>query len=234
MAFQKTAGETASTQNMIHQCYFLQAQATQLFTHEPYVPFGLEPEVNPTILDACPELRSKEVRLAVLEHAAFLWHWRNHRDTDPWIGFTSYRQVEKQFPFIFESRAHVERELTRADIVSWGLVKFAVTLSQQAELFHPGINEYMGRLFGAFGETIPREYHLFHGGGFANYWVMSWENFDAYMHWFAPKLTWCLANGEQPYARDNPKWLSYVLERLFIVWYLTTRKNIVFVGGVAA
>lgn len=219
---------------MIHQCYFLPSQAAALFTHDPYTPFGLEPEVNGEILRGCPELQTKEARLAVLEHAALLWHWRQRNDTDSWIGFTSHRQLEKQFPFVFEDRGHVERELAKADIVSWGLVHFTISLSQQAEMFHPGINEYMGRLFGAFGETIPRDYHVLRTGAFANYWVMRRDVFDAYMQWFAPKMLWCLAHANLPYAEANPKWLSYVLERLLIVWYLTARKTVSFVGGASA
>jgi hypothetical protein len=133
-------------------------------------------------------------------------------DADPWIGFTSYRQREKQFPFCFADRRHVEELLTNADLVCWGRCEFPQSLSQQAESFHPGINEYMGRLFGALGEPIPRLYHVLQEGAF-------------------PKLSWCLAHRHLPYATADPKWLSYVLERLFIIWYLTTGKRIVFAGG---
>jgi hypothetical protein len=218
---------------MIHQCYFLPLQVPSLFQHDPYIPFGLEPRVNGDITLACPELVHAEDRLAVLEHAALLWHWRNRKDVDPWIGFTSYRQLDKEFPFVFKSRQHVQHELAGAEIVAWGLVRFPVSLSQQAELCHPGINEYLGLLFAAFGETIPREYHLIREGGFCNYWVMGRRTFDEYMRWFAPKMTWCMAHSNLPYARASPKSLSYVLERLFIVWYLTTRKSIAFIGGAA-
>jgi hypothetical protein len=60
---------------------------------------------------------------------------------------------------------------------------------------------------------------------------MSRALFQEYMEWFVPKLSWCLAHRHLPYATADPKWLSYVLERLFIIWYLTMGKRIVFAGG---
>jgi hypothetical protein len=216
---------------MIHQCYFRPDQVGALFQHEPYTGFGLEPEVNPDITAACPELRSKAARTAVLEHAAFLWHWRNPRDTDPWIGFTSYRQLGKGYPFVFRDRAQVESALAPVDIACWGGLRFNVTLSQQAEMYHPGINEYLGRLFGAFHEVVPRHYHVEKEGGFANYWVMRREDFERYMEWFTPKMVWCLAHANLPYAQAEPRWLSYVLERLFIIWYMQAGKRVSFVDG---
>jgi hypothetical protein len=57
------------------------------------------------------------------------------------------------------------------------------------------------------------------------------KDFERYMQWFAPKMAWCLAHADLPYAQAQPRWLSYLLERLFIIWYQTAGKRAAFVGG---
>lgn len=214
---------------MIHQCYFRTSQRNVLFEHPPYKPFGLEPEVNADLFVDCPELRNPSMRLAILEYAAMLWHWRNpEADCDPWIGFTSYRQIEKGYRFEWESKEHVKEALIHHDLACWGHMRFTVTLSQQAELFHPGLNEFMGRILGYYGVTVPRDFHTSHEGCFASYWVMTRTLFNEWMKWLWPFMLWCFTHTHLPYLMANAKW--HVLERLFNVWYMTRQPKIIVVG----
>ena len=109
---------------MIHQCYFAEAQRARLFQKPVYRGFGLEPEVNPELARNCPELQEARNRPLLCEYAALLHLWRNPElDPDPWIGFSSYRQLDK-FPTVFQSHQQIDRLLEGCDIVGWGGYEF--------------------------------------------------------------------------------------------------------------
>jgi hypothetical protein len=163
---------------------------------------------------------------------ALLHLWRNPElDTDPWIGFTSYDQLEK-FPMTLADRQEVESVLSSADVVGWGGYSFVdaisgrpVTVAEQAERFLPGFNSSLMRLIMLLNDPLPQSYFLATTGLFCNYWVMSKENFNEYMEWSSPLVFFALRNPDA-ILRQTPKALSHLCERLFICWYGLKEKRV--------
>lgn len=217
---------------VIHQCYFAEAQRERLFSSPLYRGFGLYSSVNPGIARNCPELADPKNQPLLSEYAAMLHLWRNPElDRDSWIGFTSYRQLEK-FPTILINRQALVEDLAHCDIVGWGFYQFLdaishqpISLAEQGERCHPGITSSLWRLLLRAGETLPEHYLQANQGLFCNYWVMSRANFDAFMHWSFPLVQWSLQEPD-PYVQSQPRSLSYLVERLFICWYLLTHKRL--------
>ena len=126
---------------MIYQCYFQKAQKPTLFSYEPYKGFGLEVSVNKKLFLNCPELSEHTARTQLTEYSAFLWHWRNdYLNPDDWIGFTSYRQLDK-FKHVFETKDQVTELLKENKVVGWGQYQLHgkdgrdIPLSEQAEFY---------------------------------------------------------------------------------------------------
>jgi hypothetical protein len=230
---------------MIHQCYFAPEHLKNTFRDEPYRPFGLEPEVNAEITNNCPELASEDTRMALAEYGAMLHHWRNPTlDSDPWIGFTSYRQLTKS-PFKFSKRSEVELLLNRGDFVTWyawwvAPAKFGPLrgAAAQAEANHPGIHQFMVDVLNLRGLTIPAGYETAPLVSYANYWAMPRSRFDAFMEWSWPIIADALAmdhpylsTPSRPGSRDNKRRaIGYFMERIFILWALHARLRVVAVG----
>src|SRR5262249_50729223 len=153
-----------------------------------YRGFGLYTAVNPDIGRKCPELADPAHQHALCEYGAMLHLWRNPElDTDPWIGFTSYRQLEK-FPTILTDRRALEAALARADVAGWAFYEFVeapsgrpISIAEHRERFHPGITSFLWQLLLARNETLPLDYLTSNTGLFCNYWVMSKQNFDEFM-----------------------------------------------------
>ena len=214
---------------MIYQCYFRASQESRLFTGGTYTGFGLEPEVNPHLLDNCPELADPVTRLALSEYAAFLNTWRRPLDGDDWIGFTSYRQLDKS-DVVFESKSQIERLLARHDLVAWhvwsvGHLRFngLTGAAAQAEYSHPDIHWFIRDLFAHFDVPIPDGYFTADAVPYANYWAMSKERFRMFMEWSWPLVQYALELNH-PYKRpgrphaDSGRAVGYVAERLFVMW----------------
>lgn len=218
---------------MIYQCYYKKSQENYLFPFPMYKGFGLEPEVNLRLFLNCPELESYATRLALVEYAAMLWHYRNSKDLR-WIGFTSFRQLDK-VGYVFTDTTELEY-INSSKVIAWLEYEFVtlkghpLTLAKQAEECHPGINKALEDCFASFGESVPSQWYTNTSGFFANYWVMEWEMFIKYMTYLIPKVEWALENipntewyNSQPeYATvSKGKCVGYFLERLFILWYLS-------------
>ena len=150
---------------MIYQCYFAEGQQSSIFKSALYEGFGLEPEVNASITDNCPELEDPRVRMYLTEYAAMLHLWRNpHKIKDDWIGFTSYRQLDK-FPTILQpdDLEAIKTSLQESDILGWGFYKLLDTFTQEdvtpaflSECCHPGIMNYAQTVMEQFQEKIPK------------------------------------------------------------------------------
>ncbi|MDP2875353.1 MAG: hypothetical protein Q8O00_04155, partial [Holophaga sp.] len=202
----------------------------------------------------CPELEDPAVRLALTEYAAFLHLWRNPPgDGDDWIGFTSYRQLAKT-PFRFWSKWQIRWALWRHDGVGWGF--HGVRRHQegpwrgaaaQAEKEHPGIMAFLAILAEKFEFEIPERFCTDRFVLFASYWVLPKKLFSAYMDWSWPIVAWCLAHRNDYDFLRNPlprqvldherlsssnqgKNLGYVVERLFILWYINSNLKIKRIG----
>jgi len=223
---------------MIYQLFYKPEHRADLFQNDPYKPFGLEPEVNSELLKNCDELTSHKDRLQLVEYGAFLWHWRNDTQ-DPWIGFTSHRQKDKT-TFSFSSSDEVSKLLSEHDIVGWGKYGlldrkgFPITLAKQAEVCHPGLNQFISEVFSRFDKKVPMRWFEDNFGFFANYWVMPKDMFHEFMEYSWPMVKWSVENitSSDYYRTQNSygtvsreKCVGYFLERLFILWYLEKDLN---------
>lgn len=223
---------------MIHQCYFEDAQRSRLFDSPLYRGFGLYSAVNPAIARNCPELEDPANQRRLSEYAAMLHHWRNPElDSDPWIGFTSYRQLDK-VPTILHDRKALEEALCQHDVLGWGFYSFfhvpsgrSMTLAEQGEYCHSGMTACLQALLGERGEALPASYRESNTGLFCNYWVMSRQSFNQLMLWSYPLVRRCL-DQPQRISSSEPRFLAYLAERLFICWYGLTNKRLANVGQV--
>jgi hypothetical protein len=230
---------------MIYQCYFKKGQEEKIFKTPVYSGFGLEPEVNSNLFLNCSELKEEKIRLQLTEYACFLWHWRNPTiNPDSWFGTTSYRQLDKT-PFIFKDKNLIETQTEKNIILGWGFYDLvdrkgnSISLAKQAEVCHPGINDFIQEAFNQKNLTIPKEYYTQTIGLFANYWVMSNKMFDDYMNFSWPLVSWALENREvfDYFKNDMPgktvtkeKAVGYFMERLFLLWYLKNKHTLQIVG----
>jgi len=224
---------------MIYQCYFAENQRERLFKGALYRGFGLEPVVNPDLTRNCPELDTRHNRTALSEYAAMLHLWRNPLDAEPWIGFTSYRQLDKS-PTCFADRDRepIELLLRSTDILGWGFYRLVNatsgnpgSIAEISETCHPGITAFLEQLLARTRTPLPAAYFEHDIGLFANYWIMSRENFDAFMRWSAPLVSWCLTQRESlAFLSTNPRSVGFVAERLFILWYLLLDKRLANLG----
>jgi hypothetical protein len=213
---------------VIYQCHPNDNRFTESFG-PLYRTFSLDRLANLNLLMRAPELLTEENRYALSEYAAMLHFWRNpDRRPDNWIGFTSYRQMEKVH-FTLQPQ-HLDG-LREYDILTWGWLTVQTrNIGAHAEAYHPGIVATMARLLGHFGLAFPPEWSNCASAVFANYWLMSVRNFNEYMHWSCPLIQWMLANPEgDPFLtqkRQHENGIGYIMERLFIVWYNAHRKSV--------
>lgn len=218
---------------MIYQLYYRREHEQRLFRLPLYRGLGLEPEVNPMIAHNCAELEDPRNRLQLVEYGGLLHLWRNEPDDGhDWIGTTSFRQSDKTGTLV-NDRERVEFLLEGCDVVTWFWRILPVTLAAQAELCHPGINDYLELSLREAGREIPEQYWGEMAGVFAEYWLMHKKCFREFMDWLYPLIEFGLANLDTlPYLRSHPKALGYALERSFILWYLGASKRVgVYTGG---
>lgn len=222
---------------MIYQLYFRKDQESRLFKSHTYKGFGLEPEVNAKITNNCPELNNASLRLGLVEYAAFLNIYRNNvftLDEDSWIGFTSYRQLDKS-PIIFNDKKLFEHLLmsTVDKFCGWGFYKVRHNASIQAEICHPNINSFIEQTLNYFSIKIPDRFYTDKYILFANYWAMKKDMFIDFMSWSEPIIKHSLTRLDHPYTKSKSpiitvsqdKWLGYYQERLFIIWYMMRNYN---------
>ena len=207
---------------MIYQFYFAEHQKEKLFANPLYRGFGLEPEVNPSITLNCPELERPEHRATLVSYGGLLHLWRNQLDDHDWIGFTSYRQLDK-VPTIFlpGDLERIQGLLQTHEFVGWNYMTFNSSLAVQAEAWHPGILSYMGGMASRTGLTIPWEFFTHRSAFFAEYWIMKKETLGRFMTWLHPFILDGLDRllverylGSNNHLRS----LGNVLERLFVIW----------------
>jgi len=217
---------------MIYQCYFKKEHEKFLFDSDVYKGFGLELEVNPSIANNVEELNDPSLRLSLAEYGALLHIYKNDvwkYDSDDWIGFTSYRQLEKT-PIIFKNKELFKNLLnfTSDGISGWGYYKTISNASVQAEICHPGINKFIQDIFSHFNMQIPKRFYEDKYLLFANYWAMRKEYFVDFMSWSWPIIQYAITQKSHPYVYtaspisnvDTKKWLGYFMERLFLIWYM--------------
>ena len=160
-----------------------------------------------------------------------IYLWKNNIDNDNWIGFTSHRQKNKS-SFILDEKniSKVLDLLKKYDIFCFHYLEFNSTISEQAESCHPKINKYIQYLFEEiYNQIIPNEYYTNNCGCFANYWIMSKNNFNEFMDWSYPKVLKIveLSKTQEYFSLGRHSSNSgYIIERLFILWYMIYNKKI--------
>jgi ADP-heptose:LPS heptosyltransferase/Flp pilus assembly protein TadD len=217
---------------MIYQCFLEESHRQRLFDSPLYRGFGLTRAVNPSIARNCPELEEPANQALLSEYAAMLHLWRNGApDADPWIGFTSYRHLDKSGT-ILRDRVALEADFERCEVVGWYFCTCVdttsgreVSVAAQAECWHPGITATLARVLLQAGERMPLEYLTATTGLFCNYWAMTWANFDDFMRWSSPMVQRCLADPDA-FTRSHRRSLGYLVERLFICWYSLRGKRL--------
>ena len=230
---------------MIYTCFFNQAQLKNVHRSPVYKQFGLEPEVNAEITRNCDELKDPIIRLQLTEYGCLLWHWRNKEmDNDFWFGITSHRQADKTNVF-FDNDTQLVSICDQRNIATWGLCKMKdrqgkdISLAKQAEACHPGITQFIADIYAHFGDFIPEDWNHICQGIFANYWAMHKDDFYNFMAYSWPRVEYAISllpshsytNTKISRGRvTSQKALGYFVERLFILWYLKTGKEIVNIG----
>jgi len=215
---------------MIYQFYFLPEQKNKLFNLPLYRGFGLEPEVNPNITKNCPELESPLHRKQIVSFGGMFHLWRNMpNDGHDWIGFTSYRQLDKS-KVIFKEEYEITEKLKDSDIISWQYCFFDIDLASSSEEIHQGI---MNFIVNELGIKISKSFYECGDGAFAEYYAMKKNLFNDFMVWLEPVLQYGLFLVDGIYRREAQigglsnhylltasNALGFALERLFIVWYM--------------
>jgi hypothetical protein len=213
---------------MIYQFYYGNNRVQKTPFSPLYVEFDLAAINDPTCL------------LPIgTEYVGFIHCWKNKLDNDSWIGFTSHRQIEKsgifvhygQQPanYIFRSRDFIENKLKNVDILTWGWQHFK-SLEYQAEESDPGITEATLKVYDVFDRCYPLEFSKKTSGIFANYWIMSKDNFNKFMEWSYPLAQWMVEHHrEDPFyslEREHRSGVGAILERMFMQWYILHNKSI--------
>lgn len=215
---------------VIFQCHFLPEQRAECFPHEPYRPINLT-ELVPDPYD--------EAQLS--EYAAMM-HLHDHPELnpDPWIGFTSFRQLRKT-THVFRTKAEVEALLAKADVVAWGLYQFVhygtglpVTYLEQSEILYPGMTRTLIEMMFSKGLGLPDSYVKESAAASCLYFALSNASFREWMEWSRPLVTWHLEFCRMNRATEKPRIVAYTHERLVSLWLGHARKSVIVVGKVNA
>jgi len=214
---------------MIYQCYHRPEHRAKLFQRPPYRGYGLEPTVNPGMAKNCPELRDAPTRQFLCEYGAMLNLWRNRPlDWHRWIGFTSFRQLDKT-PVQFQTSREVADLVRDHRIIGWGFhdVRPFTTngltgAAAQLELAHPGGFAYLTTALKENGLELPSRFSSDPWVLYANYWAMKKTLFRDFMEFSWPTVRWCLETQSQfDYVKTDRRSIGFIAERMFIVWYMT-------------
>lgn len=162
-----------------------------------------------------------------MEYSGMLYLWKNKLDNDNWIGFTSYRQLEKSRFILNNQNCILLNKLNEFDILCWYCLYR--NLAHQAEKYHSDIIYNLQLLLDHFNEQIPEIFFTKTLGCYANYWIMSKQNFVEFMNWSYPKVKKILELGKTiKYFEINNHHSNsgFIIERLFVIWHLKFGKTI--------
>lgn len=228
---------------MIYQIYYHPNQRKYCFNQPPYKIISTKPEAEWSArsddIRNVPMLREEWVRQQLCEYSVMIYHWQSRYVESEWVGFTSWRQLTKGYPYIIEPEGM--RALSNGRILTWGIRNLDMTLDVQAEYNHPGIIAVMQTLLGDIHrQEIPREFFHMKTGVFCSYWAAPRRLFEQYMRWSYPIIVEAIARwgNDPPFNRHEGdaqvsgrnRSLAFLQERLFNVWLIRTR-TLDLVGG---
>jgi hypothetical protein len=142
-----------------------------------------------------------------------------------WIGFTSYRQDDKEPGKGFRFDPEMVKEFDSADVLTWGLVAChhegqPCSAALQLDDAFPGLTDKLENLLNGLPEQWydPAEPVIM-----CNYWAMRKDNFLAFTTWAEPIFQSLMASpdfrGEIPRQKGHPiTEYGAVLERLVNIW----------------
>lgn len=203
---------------MIYQTYHRPEQLDSCFKREPYQPIDL------TTIQPDPIIQTQ-----LCEYAAMLRMLeRLDLNPDRWIGFTSHAQLMKNTS-TFYSAQQVADTIPPSGLLVWGWTKFVdvkeapVTLMEESEICHEGITRVLMELMWRCGLRLPNQYILESEAPFYNYFACENETFIRYMSWSSQMVRLCIMSIQADtaigrYVRSHPRAISYVAERLLILW----------------
>jgi hypothetical protein len=180
----------------------------------------------------CLECLPQEYLLQLkIEYSSMIYLYKNNIDEDNWIGFTSHKQfIKNKSNFILDESNYLDtlEKLNNYDILCWHYLQFNISISQQAEKYHKNINNNITFLFNEiYKESIPQNFYGDNCGCFANYWIMTKQNFYEFMDWSYPKVQKIVELSNKisdlklgkHYCNSN-----FIIERLFLLWYMKFNK----------
>ena len=218
---------------MIYQIYYHPQQRPFCFTSPPYFAITTRPELEYIQLSddlrSLPTLSPLWVRQQLCEYSVMMFHWMSRCNQADWVGFTSWRQLMKGYPYVI-NKTDIEL-ISRGSLLAWGHRRFNVPLDIQAEQNHPGLVAVLSQLLSdVHGESLPSEFSMSKEGLFCSYWAASKTLFDHYMNWSFPIMNEAIRRwqNDPPFNRHHGdeqltgtnRSLAFLQERLFNVWVI--------------
>jgi hypothetical protein len=173
------------------------------------------------------------------EYCGMLYVWLNNLDIDNWTGFTSCKQFKKHFTTIVTyNRTEICDLLVENDIITWGFLcrldkRFCHynkinNLFDQSEYFHPGLMNLIDSILKIFSYNgFIDIFKINQCGIYANYWLMSRNNFHSFMVWSLPLVQYMVNNPSLCNTKiGHYNTIGFAIERMFIYWYLSNNKTI--------
>lgn len=173
------------------------------------------------------------------EYPAMVYLWQNELDQHDWIGFTSHRQLEKGFNTILKNTDEEINQLLKSfDILTWGWLCMNDTRAvynldpnvknviDQMNFYHSNLSTKMNEVLKFY--SLPSVESVLGDVScalYANYWIMSKDNFKEFMSWSYPLALWLLNNPRiyNPHVGHFND-VGLIIERLFIYWYNVNQK----------
>ena len=130
---------------------------------------------------------------------------------------------------MFKTASEVCGLLREHRIIGWGFHDVSpfkssdlIGAAAQLELAHPGGFAYLTTALRENGHAIPARFSTDTWVLYANYWAMKKSLFRDFMEFSWPVLQWCLrTQKDHAFVHTHDRSIGYIMERLFIVWYMT-------------
>lgn len=207
---------------MIYQTCFQPEQSLSFIETSMYAEWEPGAELDLTLSKHCPELLEAEFLLQIDPFAALLYLWKNPpEDQHDWIGFTS-RCQQADSEHYFSDPSEIELLLERNAVLCGAKYHSKLGVAAQAEKNHPGITSFMLGMFADLNEKIPGDYFELNIGFTTDFMLMRLSSFNQFMDWLSQFMQYGYEKMKtDQYLIQNPeKGLRFVLDRLFIIWYL--------------
>ena len=197
---------------MIYQLFYDEEGRQRCFDGPTYAPIGLSLADFTNRFYPC-----------LCEWSAIRYFGRSF--VPEWVGFTSYRQDDKEPGKGFRFQPEDVAGFDSADVLTWGLVTCRhegepCSVALQLDDAFPGLTDKLETLLGG----LPEEwYEVGRPAIMCNYWAMRKDNFLAFTAWAEPIFQGLMASPDFRREIPRPKGkpiteYGAVLERLVNIW----------------